>query len=162
MDLDYACRSATCCICCYHHLVKVIIVGVPLLIKCSQLTCCWWCSLTILECQLFNSNYPHGNLDQKKMSGTILHCNATIIPINGALQTCMYNIDYSSTFCCSRQLNNDRATIGRRNRVAIGNWKEILCINILCLELVVENANELVKGGGDRTCKSLEREGSTS
>ncbi len=59
-------------------------------------------------------------------------------------------------------MNNDRATIGCRNRVAIGNRGEILCINILCLELVVENAMELVRGGGDRTCKSLEREGSTS
>jgi hypothetical protein len=37
-----------------------------------------------------------------------------------------------------------------------------LCINILCLELVVETAMELVKGGGDRGGKSLEREGSTS
>ncbi len=119
MDFDCTCRSATCCTCCYYHLVKVIVVGVLFFIKCSQLTCCWWCLLTILECQLFNSDYPHGNFDQKKVSNTILHCNTTIIPINGALQTYMYNIYYNSTFCCSRQLNNDITTIHCNDKVAI-------------------------------------------
>jgi hypothetical protein len=119
VDFDYTCRSATCCTCCYCHLVKVIVVGVLIFIKCSH---CRWCLLTILECQLFNSYYPHGNLDQKKVSGTILHCNITTIPINGALQTCMYNIDYSSTFCCSRQLNNDITTIHCSVKVAIEKW----------------------------------------
>ncbi len=118
--------------------------------------------MTILECQLFNFDYPHDNLDQKKCRTLSFICNTITIPIDGALQTCKYNIDYSSTFCCSRQLNNDRATIGCSNRVAIEKWGEILCINILCLELVVETAMELVKGGGDRGGKSLEREGSTS
>jgi hypothetical protein len=112
--------------------------------------------LTILECQLFNFDYPHGNLDQKKVSGTILHCNATTIPINEALQTCMYNIDYSSTFCCSRQLNNEITTIHGSDKVAIKKREEILCIDLLCVELVVKSVMELSLGpGGD---ENLERE----
>jgi hypothetical protein len=59
-------------------------------------------------------------------------------------------------------LNNDTTTIGCSNKVAIGKRGEILCINIFCLELVVENPMELVKRGVDRTSKSLEREESTN
>jgi hypothetical protein len=68
MDFDCTCRSATCCC---HHLVKVIVASVLFLAKCSQLGCCWWHSLTILECQLFNFDYPHDNLDKKKSAR---HC----------------------------------------------------------------------------------------
>ncbi len=155
MDLDYTCRSAICCICCYRHLVKVIAASVMLLIKCSQLTCCWWWLLTILECQLFNFDYPHGNLDKKKVLGTILHCNATTILINGALQTCMYSIDYSSTFCCSRQLNNDITTICWSDKVTIEKWGEILYIDLLCVELVVICEMELAWGRGGRNREQM-------
>jgi len=128
VDFDYTCRSATCCTCCYHHLVKVIVVGVLFFIKFSQLTCCWWYLLTILECQLFNYDYPHGNFDHKKVLGTIFHCDITTIPINEALQTCMYSIDYNSTFCCNRQLNNDITTICCNDKVAIEKWEKIFYV----------------------------------
>jgi hypothetical protein len=62
----------------------------------------------------------------------------------------MYNIDYSSTFCCSRQLNNDITTIHCSSKVAIEKRGEILCVDLLCVELVVENAMELAWGGGER------------
>jgi len=47
-------------------------------------------------------------------------------------------------------LNNDKTTIGCNNRATIEKRGKILCINLLCLELVVESAMELARRGGDR------------
>jgi hypothetical protein len=47
-------------------------------------------------------------------------------------------------------LNNNRTTIGCRNRTTIEKPRKILCIDLLCLELVIESAMELARRGGDR------------
>jgi len=51
-------------------------------------------------------------------------------------------------------LSNDRAIIGCSNKTAIEKLREILCI-----ELVVENAMELAKGGGDKEQRKFGKRG---